>query len=116
MSSPSAEYLSEESEEGTQQTVVIPAMTPPTAQQLTLEDLLLMQQMGLTLPDSDSDSPQGIQIPVEPGQLLMGNGPLPIQDEGEDGYIVNHVEDEEEEGEQDEEEVEAEGEEEEEEE
>ena len=106
MSSPSADYLSEESEEGTQQTVVIPAMTPPTAQQLTLEDLLLMQQMGLTLPDSDS--PQGIQIPVEPGQLLMGNGPLPIQDEGEDGYIINHVEDEEEEGEQEEEEVEAE--------
>ena len=102
MSSPSADYLSEESEEGTQQTVVIPAMTPPTAQQLTLEDLLLMQQMGLTL--SDSESPQGIQIPVEPGLLLMGNGPLPIQDEGEDGYIINHVEDEEADGEQEEEE------------
>ena len=106
MSSPSADYLSEESEEGTQNTVVIPAMTPPTAQQLTLEDLLLMQQMGLTLPDSDS--PQGIQIPVEPGHLLMGNGPLPIQDEEGNGYIINHVEDEEEEGEQEEEEVEAE--------
>ena len=96
MSSPSGDYLSEESAEESQQTVVIPAPTPPTAQQLTLEDLQLMQQMGLTL--SDSESPQGIRIPVEPGQMLMGNGPLPIQEEEEgEGYIINHDDEEEEE-------------------
>ena len=96
MSSPSEDYLSEESEVEPQQNEATAAAPPPTAQQLTLEDLQLMQQMGLTL--SDSDSPQGIRIPVEPGLLLMGNGPLPIQDEEEDGYIINHVEEEEEEG------------------
>ena len=97
MSSSHGDYLSEESEDGSQPVVVIPAPTPPTAQQLTLEDLQLMQQMGLTL--SDSESQQGIRIPVEPGQLLMGNGPLPMQAEEEgEGYIMNHdVESEEEE-------------------
>ena len=95
MSSPSGDYLSEESTEETQQNVVIPAITPPTVQQLTLEDLQMMQQMGLTLSDSD-ESPQGIRVPVEPGQLLMGNGPLPIQEEEGDEYIINHVESEEE--------------------
>ena len=103
MTSPSSDYLSDESEEGSYPTVVIPAPTPPTAHDLTLEDLLIMQQMGITLSDSES-SPQGIQIPVAPGLLLMGNGPLPIQAEGEEaGYIINHVEEEEEEDEQEEE-------------
>ena len=97
MSSPSGDYLSEESAEESQQTEVIPAMPPPTAQQLTLEDLQLMQQMGLTLPDSESE--QGIRVPVDPDQLLMGNGPLPIQEEEEEGegYIINHDDAEEEE-------------------
>ena len=82
-----------------QQYEVTAAATPPTAQQLTLEDLQLMQQMGLYL--SDSDSPRGVQIPVEPGQLLMGNGPLPIQEEEEgDGYIIVNEDEEEEEDEE----------------
>ena len=99
MSSPSGDYLSEESEGEPQPHVVMAAPTPPTAQQLTLEDLLLMQQMGLTL--SDSDSPRGIQIPIEPGQLLMGNGPLPPQEDEGDGYIIVNDDEEEEEEEED---------------
>ena len=98
MDSPSEEYLSEETEEDSQQQVVMHAPTPPTRQQLTIEDLILMQEMGLTL--SDSESPQGIRIPVEPGLLLMGNGPLPIQveeDEDEHTTIGDSEEEEEEE-------------------
>ena len=92
MFGPNGAYPSDESE-----VEVIPAPPPPTAQQLTLEDLQLMQQMGLTLPDSESQ--QGIRVPVEPDQLLMGNGPLPIQEEEEEGeeYVINHDDEEEEE-------------------
>ena len=61
MSSPSGDYLSEESAEESQQTVVISAIPPPTVHQLTLQDLEMMQQMGLLLPDSD-ESPQGIRF------------------------------------------------------
>ena len=97
MSSPSGDYLSEDSAEESQHVVVIPAPTPPTVQQLTLEDLQMMHQMGLTMPELDSDSSGGIRIPVEPGQMLMGNGPLPIQEGEGDELIINHVDDEEEE-------------------
>ena len=85
---------------GPQQNEAMAAAPPPTADQLTLEDLQLMQQMGLTLPDIDS--PRGIRIPVEPGKLLMGNGPLPIQaeEEGEGYVIINEDEEEEEEEEE----------------
>ena len=98
MSNASEDYLSEESGA---EPMTMEAPAPPTAQQLTLEDLQLMQQMGMHL--SDSESPRQIQIPVEPGQLLMGNGPLPIQEQEEeeddmDGYIIeNEAEEEEEE-------------------
>ena len=98
MSNASGDYLSEESEE---EPMTMAAPEPPTAQQLTKEDLQLMQQMGLYLPDSDS--PRGVQIPVEPGQLLMGNGPLPIQEEDDDddddmdGYVIEDEAEEEEE-------------------
>ena len=96
MLTPSEDYLTDESVEDSQPTVVIPAPTPPTAQQLTLEDLQMMQQMGLTIPDLDSDSSGGIRIPVEEGQMLMGNGPLPIQEGVGDELIINHVGEEEE--------------------
>ena len=95
MSNPSEDYLTDESVEESQPTVVIPAPTPPTAQQLTLEDLQLMQQMGLTIPEMDSDSSGGIRIPIEEGQMLMGNGPLPIQEGVGDELLINHVEEEE---------------------
>ena len=96
MSNASEDYLSEESGA---EPMTMEAPAPPTAQQL--EDLQLMQQMGIQL--SDSESPRQIQIPVEPGQLLMGNGPLPIQEQEEEeddmnGYIIeNEAEEEEEE-------------------
>ena len=99
MTSPSEDYLTEATEEDSQQQVVTHAPTPPTRQQLAVEDLILMQEMGLTL--SDSESPRGIQIPVEPGLLLMGNGPLPLPEDDGDGSTVDTDNQEEEEEEED---------------
>ena len=88
MSGNSSDHSLEEGEGDPQQSETETTVTP-----LTMEEALAMQQMGLV--SSDSDSQQGIQIPVEPGVLIMGNGPLPNREEEDERSIPNEVTEEE---------------------
>ena len=78
--------------------------TAPSSTSDTEEYVLALQQAGWA--PSESISPPGIMIPVEPGQLLMGNGPIPTclneheeyltagnEEEGDDGNTTNRTED-----------------------
>ena len=107
MSRGHSDYLPEDSESAGPAVEALPSedeTTASTSMPDTEEYVLALQQAGWK--PSETISPPGITIPVEPGQLLMGNGPIPTclneheeymnagsEEENDDENVINQTED-----------------------